>query len=96
MFIRKNTESQPLAAKAVTVIDENGNALYNDVVTEITPLTIEAPCLNGFILPKWDGTQWTEGGTAPEPVIQPPTVEERLQAIEDAVLSLALGGIPNV
>ncbi len=30
---------------------------------------VTTPCPQGFILPKWDGTQWVEGGVAKEPVI---------------------------
>lgn len=29
------------------------------------PDCIETPCPDGFYKPKWDGTQWIEGGSAP-------------------------------
>ena len=56
------------------------------------PAYIATPCPAGFYWPRWDGTQWVEGGTAPEPVPPEPTIEERLAAVEAATLDLILGG----
>lgn len=55
------------------IIDENGLFVCDDFVEELTELTIETPCPDGFYCPKWDGTQWIEGGTPPTPTEQPPT-----------------------
>lgn len=65
------------------VYDENGNTQLNHHYT----LT---PCPAGFILGKYDRATdtWSEGGTAPEPVTQPPTQDERLSAVEAAVSAL--------
>lgn len=69
-------------------IDEQGYFICDAFVEEITELTIETPCPAGFYRPRWDGTQWVEGGTAPAPVVQPPTEEDRLSAVEAALASL--------
>ena len=57
----------------VRIIDENGLFVRDDFVDELTEYTIETPCQDGFYLPKWDGTQWIEGGTPPTTTEQPPT-----------------------
>ena len=56
------------------------------------PAFVSEPCPSGFFWPRWDGTQWVEGGTAPDPVPTEPTIEERLAAVEAATLDLILGG----
>ena len=66
----------------VRIIDENGFFVCDDFVDELTELTIETPCPAGFYRPRWDGTAWVEGGTAPELTPQAPTLEERLAALE--------------
>ena len=61
-----------------------------------TPITI------GYVKPKWNGIEWIEGATEQE--IQAwkdsqksesmlPTQEERLKALEDAMITLTLGGM---
>ena len=60
----------------------------------------------GFYWPKWNGTEWVEGGQAPEPIEpepQAPTVEEmaialmqtqaELEATTEALDFLIMGGI---
>lgn len=38
----------------------------------------------GFYWPKWNGTEWVEGGQAPEPIVPEPTTDELLMmAIAD-------------
>jgi hypothetical protein len=66
---------------AVPVLDVNGNTIPD-------PHYIETPCPGGFYHPKWDGIQWMEGGTQPEPQPSAPTVEERLNAAEAAIAAL--------
>jgi hypothetical protein len=53
-----------------------------------TPVPPEA----GFVLPRWNGATWVEGGTPPDPVTPEPTLEERTAALEAAMLDLILGG----
>ena len=56
------------------------------------PAYIETPVPPdaGFWWPRWDGTAWVEGGTAPEPVLPEPTPEEEWKlGIEAALIELA-------
>lgn len=50
----------------VRIIDSNGLFVCDAFVDELTEFTIEAPCPDGFYLPKWDGSAWVEGKTAEE------------------------------
>ena len=46
---------------------------------ELDPQYIEDAPTQGFYWPKWNGTEWVEGGVAPEPTEpepQAPTMEE--------------------
>ena len=48
---------------------------------------IETPCLIPYRLPKWENGQWIEGATDfPIAQVQEPTLEERLQALEEMEL----------
>lgn len=58
----------------VRIIDEKGMFICDDFADELTELTIETPCPNGFYHPKWDGEKWVEGGAAP--VLTPQQQEE--------------------
>ena len=49
-----------------TVLDAEGNTVLDAQYVE------EAP-KQGFYLPRWNGTEWVEGGQAPEPVEPEPT-----------------------
>ena len=75
----------------VRIIDSNGYFVCDDFVDELTEFTVETPCPDGFYLPKWDGTQWVEGGTAPTPI---PTTDDAkalaLSAIEKATTIASL------
>ena len=90
----------------VRVIDENGLFIEDTFVEELTEFTIETPCPSGFYLPRWNGTEWVEGGQAPEPVEpepQAPTVEEmaiallqtqtQLEEAQTALDFLIMGGL---
>lgn len=63
------------------VLDAEGKALLDPQYVE------EAPP-QGFYWPRWNGTEWIEGGVAPEPVPQAPTLEERVADAENTLLSL--------
>ena len=68
--------------------------LMIDVVhpLEVGDDIIETPCDYAFSLPKWDGEKWVEGATEiPTPQPQTPTVEERLQALEQLELERMFG-----
>ena len=90
------TTQQPVTQTVTTtvlvdVIDEEG------VVTQVEqeqpaydPQYIEDDVPQGFYWPKWNGTEWVEGGVAPEPV---PTAVERIVALEEAIDFLLMGGM---
>ena len=78
----------------VDVIDEEG------VVTQVEqgqpvydPQYIEADVPQGFYWPKWNGTEWVEGGVAPDPTPPTPTEVERIEAMEEALDFLLMGGM---
>ena len=51
---------------------------------ELDPQYIEEAPAQGFYLPRWNGTEWVEGGQVPEPVEPEPAIEELLMmAIAD-------------
>lgn len=83
----------------VPVLDAEGNTILDAQFVE------EAP-QQGFYLPRWNGTEWVEGGQAPEPIEpepQAPTVEQmaialmqtqtELEATTEALDFLIMGGI---
>ena len=76
----------------VRLIDEDGLFIEDAFVDELTEYTIETPCPDGFYHPRWDGEQWVEGGIAPEPTPYIPSESERLEALENAMLTLMMGG----
>lgn len=55
--------------KLVRIVDENGLFICDDFVDVLTDRTIETPCPSGFVLPKWNGAQWIEGGTILEEIL---------------------------
>ena len=73
---------------------------------ELDPQYIEDAPSQGFYWPKWNGTEWVEGGVAPEqtePEPQVPTIEEvaialmnmqaELKATTEALDILKMGGM---
>ena len=80
--------------KLKRIIDSQTGLFIRDDFTgnEETEIALDVEPAQGLYLPKWDGEQWVEGGTAPEPTIPEPTIEERLAAVEAATLDLILGG----
>ena len=69
-----------------TVLDAEGNTILDAQFVE------EAP-QQGFYLPRWNGTEWEEGGQAPEPVEpepQAPSEAERIEMLENMLLLLMM------
>ena len=67
-----------------TMLDAEGNTVLDAQFVE------EAP-QQGLYLPKWTGTEWVEGGEPlpiPEPIPSEPTVDERLNSLEEVMLFL--------
>ena len=67
----------------VPVLDEEGNP-------QLDPQYIEEAPPQGLYLPKWTGTEWVEGGQAPEPVPQAPSEAERIETLENTLLLLMI------
>ena len=70
----------------VPVLDAEGNTILDAQFVE------EAP-QQGFYLPRWNGTEWEEGGQAPEPVEpepQAPSEAERIEMLENMLLLLMM------
>ena len=55
---------------------------------ELDPQYIEEAPKQGFFWPKWNGTEWAEGGQAPEPVPQALSEAERIEMLENTLLLL--------
>ena len=73
---------------------------------EETEIGLDVKPCSGFYLPRWNGTEWVEGGQAPEPVEPEPqalTMEQmaialmqtqvELEATTEALDFLIMGGI---
>ena len=60
---------------------------------EETEIGLDVEPAQGFYLPRWNGTEWIEGGTAPEPTPPVPTEVERIVAMEEALDFLLMGGM---
>ena len=72
-----------------TVLDAEGNTVLDAQYVE------EAP-KQGFYLPRWNGTEWVEGGEplpTPDPIPSEPTVDERLQIAEDTIMFMLMGSM---
>ena len=68
------------------VLDAEGNP-------QLDPQYVEEAPPQGLYWPKWNGTEWVEGGVAPEPTVPTPTEVERIQAMEEALDFLLMGGM---
>ena len=65
------------------VLDSEGNTQLDNQYVE------EAPA-QGFYLPRWNGTEWVEGGVAPKPVVPEPSNSERISSLEVALLEMLM------
>ena len=63
------------------VLDAEGNA-------QLDPQYVEEAPPQGLYLPRYLSGVWGEGGTAPDPLPHDPTVDERLDSLEDVMLFL--------
>ena len=79
-------------------IDTTTGNFIEDVLFESEPpfddgSYISTPVPQGFYLPKWNGTEWVEGGVAPEPTEpepQAPSEAERIEMLENTLLLLMM------
>ena len=74
------------------VIDKATGLFIRDDFTfdEATEIGLDVSPAQGFYQPKWSGTEWVEGGQAPEPQPSEPTLEERLAVVEDDTEAIAI------
>lgn len=68
------------------IIDKNKQLFLRDDFTfdEETEIGLDVEPAQGFYWPKWNGTEWVEGGVVPEPTEaepQAPTMEEMAIAL---------------
>lgn len=64
-------------------LDAEGNTILD-------PQFVEEPPKQGFYLPRWNGSEWVEGGVAPEPAPQAPSEAERIEMLENTLLLLMM------
>lgn len=57
-----------------------------------TEIGLDVTPAQGLYKPKWDGDKWIETGQAPEPTPQELTEKERLDNLENTILTLLLMG----
>ena len=72
------------------IIDKTTSLFIRDDFTfnEETEIGLDVPPAQGLYLPKWNGSEWVEGGQAPEPIPQEPTTEETLETVETDVVGI--------
>ena len=84
------------------ILDAEGNP-------QLDPQYVEEAPPQGFYWPKWNGTEWVEGGQAPEPTTPQLSTDEKLtqmaeqlvitqaniEAAQEALDFLLLGGMQN-
>lgn len=83
------------------IIDKKTQLFLRDDFTfdEETEIGLDTEPSQALYAPKWDGTEWIEGLSEEEiteltkPAFQEPTVEERLQMTEDAIMFVLMGGM---
>ena len=69
------------------VLFESHPTLEDD---ELDQQYVEEAPPQGLYLPRWTGTEWVEGGTAPEPVPQALSEAERIEMLENMLLLLMM------
>ena len=57
---------------------------------EETEIGLDVKPAQGLYLPCWNGTEWVEGGVAPEPVVAEPSESERIALLEIALLEMLM------
>ena len=72
----------------ITQVEETQPLLDAEGNPQLDPQYVEEAPPQGLYLPRWTGTEWVEGGTAPEPAPHDPTIDERLDSLEDVMLFL--------
>lgn len=74
--------------KIYRVVDKNGLFLRDDFTFTYDEIGLDVEPAQGFILPKWDGVKWVEGGTPLPPVTPPMSLEEKVDALVEVVAQI--------
>lgn len=77
----------------ITQVEEIQQLLDAEGNPQLDPQYVEEAPPQGLYLPRWTGTEWVEGGVAPEPTPPVPEVSDRLAALEEAVDFIIMGGM---
>ena len=72
----------------ITQVEEIQPLLDAEGNPQLDPQYVEEAPPQGLYLPRYLNGVWIEGGVAPEPVPADPTVDERLDSLEDVMLFL--------
>ena len=73
--------------KLYRIIDKQGLFIRDDFTWDEHEIGLDVEASQGLYHPKWDGEKWIEGATEiPTPTPPEPTLEERLQALEQLEL----------
>ena len=74
----------------ITQVEETQPLLDAEGNTQHDPQYVEEAPPQGLYLPRWTGTEWVEGGTAPEPEPQALSEAERIEMLENTLLLLMM------
>ena len=79
----------------ITQVEETRPILDAEGNPQLDPQYIEEAPPQGLYFPRYLNGVWVEGGQAPEPTPQGPTVEERLQMVEDTIMFMLMGSMQS-
>ena len=77
----------------ITQVEENRPVLDAEGNMQLDPQYVEEAPPQGLYLPRYLNGVWVEGGVAPEPTPPVPTEVERIEAVEEALDFLLMGGM---
>ena len=79
----------------ITQVEEIQSVLDAEGNPQLDPQYVEEAPPQGLDLPRYLKGVWEEGGQTPEPTPQGPTVEERLQMVEDTIMFMLMGSVQS-
>ena len=74
----------------ITQVEEIQQVLDAEGNPQLDPQYVEEAPPQGLYLPRWTGTEWVEGGVAPEPAPQALSEAERIEMLENTLLLLMM------
>jgi len=74
------------------IIDKETKLFLRDDFTfnDETEIGLEVEPSQGLYAPKWDGGKWIETGIAPETIPPEPTIEDRVDNLENTVIEVLM------